>query len=85
MVQTNSPQQDNGKGAILRCLSLGTELLGVLGVSSYLGYKLDETFDTFPWLMLSSFFVGFLGMLYMILKDAWPMQPKDPSRVRRWT
>ena len=72
----NSSRQDNGEGDYLRWLGVGTEFCGVLAVSCYVGYKLDEAVHTTPWLLVSGFFVGFIGMLYMIIRRARYMQRK---------
>ena len=83
MQQTSGSQQDNGKG-YWRWAGFGTELCGVLALSCYLGHRLDEALHTAPWLMITGFFVGFLGMLYMIIKDTWPKKPLNgPPRGGR--
>ena len=76
MHQEGNSQQDNGRGDYLRWAGVGIEFCGVLGVFCYLGYKLDEALDTSPWFLLAGFFVGFLGMLYVLIKQAWPTQRK---------
>ena len=56
---------------ILKWSGLGVEFCGVTALFSYFGYKLDARFDTRPWFLLGGFFVGFVGMMYLIIKDAW--------------
>ncbi|MGD0573504.1 MAG: AtpZ/AtpI family protein [Sedimentisphaerales bacterium] len=48
---------------------LGVEFAGVVFLFCYFGYKLDEKFQTSPWFLLAGFFLGFIGMLYIIIKD----------------
>ncbi len=55
---------------------LGFEFAGVLAVFCYMGYRLDKAFDTSPWLLLAGFAVGFIGMLYTILKQSQYMWRK---------
>ena len=53
-----------------RWLGFGVEFCGVLAVCSYLGYKLDEWLKTSPWFLLAGFFIGFAGMIYLVIKEA---------------
>ena len=50
-------------------LGFGLEFCGVLAIFCYLGYKLDEKLKTSPWFLLAGFFVGFSGMIYLIIKE----------------
>ena len=76
MHQTNSSQENDGKSNYFRWAGIGIEFCGVLAVFCYMGYKLDEALGTGPWLLVTGFFVGFVGMLYIIIKQAWNMQRK---------
>ena len=67
---TERPPQDNNKQDYARWLGLGIEFGGVVGLFCYIGYKLDEALNTSPWLLLVGFFVAFIGMLYLIIKQA---------------
>jgi F0F1-type ATP synthase assembly protein I len=52
-----------------RWLGFAVEFCGVLAVCCYLGFKLDEKLNTLPWFLLAGFFVGFSGMIYLIIKE----------------
>jgi F0F1-type ATP synthase assembly protein I len=66
----NESQQDNKKWqTIWKWSGLGIELCGVVALFTFFGYKLDEKFQTSPWLLLAGFFVGLIGMMYLIFKD----------------
>jgi F0F1-type ATP synthase assembly protein I len=54
-----------------RWLGFGVEFGGVLAVFCYLGYKLDQKLNTSPWFLLAGFFLGFVGMLYIVIKETW--------------
>jgi F0F1-type ATP synthase assembly protein I len=55
---------------IMKWSGVGVEFAGVIFLFCFFGYKLDEKFQTsFPWFFLACFFVGFVGMLYIIIKD----------------
>jgi F0F1-type ATP synthase assembly protein I len=63
-------QSDNKKWkTIMKWSGLGVEFAGVIILFCYFGYKLDEKLQTSPWFLLAGFFVGFIGMLYIIIKD----------------
>jgi ATP synthase protein I len=68
-----SPQdsQPNNKKwkALAKWSGLGVEFAGVIILFCFFGYKLDEKFQTSPWFLLGGFFVGFIGMMYIIIKD----------------
>ena len=49
---------------------IGIEFAGVIALFTYIGYKLDEKLHTSgPWFLLGGFFVGFIGMIYIVIKD----------------
>jgi len=60
---------ENNRNIYSRWFGFGLEFCGVMAVFSFLGYKLDQTFNTSPWLMIIGFFLGFAGMFYLILKE----------------
>jgi len=66
---TERPPQNNNKQDYARWLGLGIEFAGTVAVFCYIGYKLDEALNKSPWFLLSGFFVAFIGMLYLIIKQ----------------
>lgn len=54
----------------LRWMGAGIEFCGVISIFCFLGHKLDKHFDTGPFLLLTGFFVGFVGMVYLFYKDS---------------
>ena len=68
--ESSSQKKDNNHN-YAKWASLGFEFVGVLAVLSFMGYKLDEAWDTSPWFLLAGFAVGFISMLYMIFKQSW--------------
>jgi len=54
----------------LRWLGVGIEFGGVMGIFAYAGYRVDEYYDTKPWLMIVFMFLAFLGEMYLIIKEA---------------
>ena len=66
--QESQPENKKWK-TIMKWSGLGVEFTGVIILFCYFGFKLDEKFQTSPWFLLSGFFLGFIGMLYIIIKE----------------
>lgn len=62
----------------LRWMGVGVEFAIVVGVFSYFGHLLDNHYkNEGPWLLIAGFFVGFLLMLYWLLKSARDQDSQD--------
>ncbi|OHB56525.1 MAG: hypothetical protein A2Y07_09390 [Planctomycetes bacterium GWF2_50_10] len=59
-----------------RWLSIGFEFAAVIVFFMYMGYLADVKLGTEPWLMLAGFFMGFIGMFYLIFKEVWKFKDK---------
>ena len=55
-------------------LKLSTELVSAVAVGTIIGFILDKTFDTKPWLILIFFFVGVIAGITNVIKSAKNMQ-----------
>ena len=53
---------------------LSTELISAVAVGTIIGFILDKTFDTKPWLILIFFFVGVIAGITNVIKSAKKMQ-----------
>ena len=53
---------------------ISTELVSAVVVGTIIGFILDKTFDTKPWLMLVFFFVGVVAGIVNVFKSAKKMQ-----------
>ena len=53
---------------------LSTELVSAVAVGTIIGFILDKTFDTKPWLILIFFFVGVVAGMTNVIKSAKNMQ-----------
>jgi len=70
MLLKNGLRQNNNQRDYGKWVGFGIEFCGVLAIFCYFGYKLDQYFNTTgPWFLLAGFFVGFLGMLYIVFKE----------------
>jgi F0F1-type ATP synthase assembly protein I len=72
----NHPSQNDNKQNYTRWLGFGIEFAGVVGIFCYIGYKLDEALNTSPGFLLGGFFVAFVGMFYLLVKEARNMRDK---------
>ncbi len=53
---------------------LNTELVSAVAVGTIIGFILDKTFGTKPWLILIFFFVGVIAGITNVIKSAKNMQ-----------
>ena len=53
---------------------LSTELVSAVAVGTIIGFILDRTFGTKPWLILIFFFVGVIAGITNVIKSAKNMQ-----------
>ena len=53
---------------------LSTELVSAVAVGTIIGFILDTTFDTKPWLILIFFFVGVVAGIMNVIRSAKNMQ-----------
>ena len=53
---------------------LSTELVSAVAVGTIIGFILDKTFGTKPWLILIFFFVGVIAGIMNVIKSANKMQ-----------
>ena len=53
---------------------LSTELVSAVAVGTIIGFILDKTFGTKPWLILIFFFVGVTAGIMNVIKSAKKMQ-----------
>ena len=53
---------------------LSTELISAVAVGTIIGFILDKTFGTKPWLILIFFFVGVIAGIANVIRSAKNMQ-----------
>ena len=53
---------------------LSTELVSAVAVGTIIGFILDKTFGTKPWLILIFFFVGVIAGISNVIRSAKNMQ-----------
>ena len=67
---------DNKKpsSSIGTAFKMSTELVAAVAVGTIIGFILDKTFGTKPWLILFFFFVGVIAGIMNVIKSAKKMQ-----------
>ena len=55
-------------------LKLSTELVAAVGIGTIIGFILDKTFDSTPWLIIIFFFLGVTAGITNVIKSAKNMQ-----------
>ncbi|MCH9022105.1 MAG: AtpZ/AtpI family protein [Planctomycetes bacterium] len=61
-----------------RWLGFGFEFVGVICFFMWLGYLADQKFQTTgPWWLLTGFFVSFVGMIYLLIKETFDLGRRD--------
>ena len=62
------------KSSIGQAFKMSTELVSAVVVGTIIGFILDKTFGTKPWLILIFFFVGVAAGIINVVKSAKKMQ-----------
>ena len=64
----------NPPSSIGTALKMSTELVSAVAVGTIIGFILDTTFGTKPWLILIFFFVGVVAGIVNVFRSAKNMQ-----------
>ena len=67
-------KRKHNQSPIGTAFKLSTELVSAVAVGTIIGFILDKTFGTKPWLILIFFFVGVIAGIYNVIKSAKNMQ-----------
>ena len=70
----NLYKDKNPPSSIGTAFKLSTELVSAVAVGTIIGFILDKTFGTKPWLILIFFFVGVIAGIVNVFKSAKRMQ-----------
>ena len=70
----NLYKNKNQPSSIGTALKLSTELVSAVVVGTIIGFILDKTFGTKPWLILIFFFVGVIAGIINVFRSAKNMQ-----------
>ena len=61
-------------------MSLGTELAASVGGMLFIGYLLDDYFNTRPWLLLAGAAAGFIGGFYNFIREVQRLGKSDKDK-----
>ena len=70
----NLDHKKHNLSTIGTAFKLSTELVSAVAVGTIIGFILDKTFGTKPWLILIFFFVGVIAGITNVIKSAKNMQ-----------
>ena len=70
----NLKQNNENSSTIGAAFKLSTELVSAVAVGAIIGFILDNTFGTKPWLILIFFFVGVVAGIMNVIKSAKNLQ-----------
>tara|TARA_B100000700_G_scaffold281601_1_gene332454 strand:+ start:110 stop:385 length:276 start_codon:yes stop_codon:yes gene_type:complete len=68
------PSNKKPASSIGTAFKMSTELVSAVAVGTIIGFILDKTFGTKPWLILIFFFVGVIAGIMNVVKSAKNMQ-----------
>jgi ATP synthase protein I len=75
MLKKNLPNnKENNSSSIGTAFKLSTELVSAVAVGTIIGFILDKTFGTKPWLIIIFFFVGVVAGISNAIRSAKKMQ-----------
>jgi ATP synthase protein I len=67
-------KKNQNSSSIGAAFKLSTELVAAVAVGTIIGFLLDKTFGTNPWLIIIFFFVGVVAGIINVVKSAKNMQ-----------
>ena len=73
-LKANLDPKNRNPSPIGSAFKLSTELVSAVVVGTIIGFILDKTFGTKPWLILMFFFVGVIAGIMNVIKSAKNMQ-----------
>ena len=74
LLKKNLDENNQNSSSIGAAFKLSTELVSAVAVGTIIGFILDKTFGTKPWLILIFFFVGVVAGIMNVIKSAKNMQ-----------
>ena len=74
ILKKNLYNKKNNPSPIGAAFKLSTELVSAVAVGTIIGFILDKTFGTKPWLILIFFFVGVIAGIVNVFRSAKNMQ-----------
>ena len=73
-LKKNKSEKEGKTSPIGTAFKLSTELVSAVAVGTIIGFILDKTFGTKPWLIIIFFFVGVIAGITNVIRSAKNMQ-----------
>ena len=70
----NLKQNNENSSTIGAAFKLSTELVSAVAVGAIIGFILDKSFGTKPWLIIIFFFIGVVAGIINVIRSAKKMQ-----------
>ena len=74
LLKRNLETKNQNSSSIGAAFKLSTELVSAVAVGTIIGFILDKTFGTKPWLIIIFFFVGVAAGIINVVRSAKNMQ-----------
>ena len=74
ILKRNLNSKNQNSSSIGAAFKLSTELVSAVAVGTIIGFILDKTFGTKPWLIIIFFFIGVIAGIINVIKSAKNMQ-----------
>ena len=74
ILRKEKAEKDRKTSSIGTAFKLSTELVSAVAVGTIIGFILDKTFGTKPWLIIIFFFVGVIAGITNVIRSAKNMQ-----------
>ena len=74
LLKKNIDDNRQNSSSIGAAFKLSTELVSAVAVGTIIGFILDKTFGTKPWLIIIFFFIGVIAGIINVIKSAKNMQ-----------
>ena len=74
ILKKNQGTKNQNSSSIGAAFKLSTELVSAVVVGTIIGFILDKTFGTKPWLIIIFFFVGVITGIINVIRSAKKMQ-----------
>ena len=74
ILRRNLDRKNQNSSSIGAAFKLSTELVSAVAVGTIIGFILDKTFGTKPWVIIIFFFVGVIAGIINVIKSAKNMQ-----------
>ena len=74
ILRKEKAEKDGKTSPIGTAFKLSTELVSAVAVGTIIGFILDKTFGTKPWLIIIFFFVGVIAGITNVIRSAKNMQ-----------